>query len=294
MKLVIGSRGSKLALWQANYVASRLNAIGVGTQISIITTTGDKMQTAALAQTPGKGLFTKEIEEALRLEEIDVAVHSLKDLPTDDAPGLSIAAIPEREDPRDALLGNALNRLPEGARVGTSSNRRGAQLLALRPDLNIVPIRGNVDTRIRKLHAGEYDAIALALAGLNRLELNCEVAQILEPEQVCPAPGQGALGIQTRNRGAARDVCLRLNHEPTARAVRAERAALAALGGGCQLPVGAFATGDAQLDLLVVACSHNGSAILKANMTGSDPEELGARCARDLLSRGARNLLDGN
>ena len=192
--LTIGSRGSALALWQARHVAARLDALGVTTRLEIIKTTGDHLQTVSLMQAGGKGLFTKEIEEALLDGVVDLAVHSLKDLPTEMPPGLVIAAIPKREDPRDAMVGRRLDELPQGARVGTSSGRRAAQLRVLRPDLHIESIRGNVDTRIRKIKEGQYDAIVLAAAGLRRLSLEHEIAEIFSPEQICPAPGQGEIG----------------------------------------------------------------------------------------------------
>src|SRR4051794_30735980 len=176
--LIIGSRGSQFALWQANHIASRLSGIGIQTQIEIIKTTGDHLQTASLVQAGGKGLFTKEIEEALLIGAIDLAVHSLKDLPTENPEGLTVAAIPAREDPRDAMVGCILSQLRPGSRVGTSSGRRGAQLLNLRPDLLVEPIRGNVDTRLRKLKEGQFDAILLAAAGLRRLGLQAEIAQV--------------------------------------------------------------------------------------------------------------------
>src|SRR3982751_1870674 len=201
--LTIGSRGSHLALWQAHYVAKQLTKLGIESHIEIIKTTGDHLQTASLAQAGGKGLFTKEIEEALLNGAIDLAVHSLKDLPTENPSGLCIAAVPEREDPHDAMAGKQLNELAKGARVGTSSGRRAAQLRRLRPDLHVEPIRGNVDTRLRKLKEGQYDAIMLAAAGLRRLGLEHEIAQIFSPEEICPAPGQGALAIQTREKSDA-------------------------------------------------------------------------------------------
>jgi hydroxymethylbilane synthase len=240
----IGSRGSQLALWQARFIASQLAESGVESRIEIIKTTGDRMQTASLVQAGGKGLFTKEIEEALLAGDIDLAVHSLKDLPTESPEGLTIASIPQRANPFDAVSGRRLAELPYGARVGTSSPRRAAQLGILRPDLKIEPIRGNVDTRLKKLHADEFDAILLAVAGLQRLGLENEIAEILSAEQVCPAPGQGALAVQTRLNDPAQAVCARLNHAPTMHAVCAERAVLAGLGGGCQLPVGAYAVVD--------------------------------------------------
>src|SRR3954453_3948522 len=227
--LIIGSRGSQLALWQANYIASRLNGLGVQTRIEIIKTTGDHLQTASLVQAGGKGLFTKEIEDALLNGAIDLAVHSLKDLPTDNPDGLTIAAIPEREDARDAIVGCPLIEVKQGARIGTSSGRRGAQLLNLRPDLLVEPIRGNVDTRLRKLKEGQFDAILLAAAGLRRLGLQAEIAQVFSPDEICPAPGQGALAIQTRTDDLAVEVCSALNDKNTAECVRCERSVLAAL-----------------------------------------------------------------
>ncbi|MBV8831737.1 MAG: hydroxymethylbilane synthase [Acidobacteriaceae bacterium] len=292
--LKIGSRGSDLALWQARHIAARLSSLGIETSIQVIKTTGDHLQTASLVQAGGKGLFTKEIEEALLNSTVDVAVHSLKDLPTENTPGLVIAAIPEREDPRDALLGAKLEDLAWGARVGTSSGRRVAQLRLLRPDLRIDPIRGNVDTRIRKLKEGQYDAITLAVAGLRRLGLDHEIAQIFTPLEMCPAPGQGALAVQTREQGDAAEICSRLNHEPTAEAVNCERAVLSALGGGCQLPVGVFAKPvDAEtMDVLAVVVSHEGRSLRKHRQgPRRHAEELGRAVAESLLHEGAAELL---
>ncbi len=292
--LTIGSRGSQLALWQAHHVAALLESRGVGTSITVIKTTGDHLQTASLTQAGGKGLFTKEIEDALLAGTIDLAVHSLKDLPTETPAGLAIAAIPKREDPRDAIVGKPLDELEPDARVGTSSSRRAAQLRAVRPDLRIEPVRGNVDTRLRKLQEGQYDAILLAAAGLRRLGLENEIAQLLEPEQMCPAPGQGALGIQTRTSHRAFDLIAALNHLPSFQTVTCERAALAALGGGCQLPVGAYASlSGSALHLTAVVVAPDGSKLLRA--TGQDVShnavQLGARVAEDLLNRGAANIL---
>lgn len=292
--LTIGSRGSELALWQAHYIASRLDRLRVMTRIEIIKTTGDHLQTASLVQAGGKGLFTKEIEDALLAGTIDLAVHSLKDLPTEMPQGLAIAAIPQREDPRDALIGKRLADLPDGAVVGTSSGRRAAQLRILRPDLRIEPVRGNVDTRIRKLKDGQYDAIVLAAAGLLRLCLQEEIAEILTPEQMCPAPGQGALAIQTRLGDAAQQICGKLNDLATYQSVTCERSALAALGGGCQLPIGAFAQiVQDQLDLTAVVISLDGRHHLKAQASGprAHPEEAGRVAAEDLLRRGADRIL---
>ncbi len=292
--LTIGSRGSQLALWQAHYVAELLGKSSIQTRIEIIKTTGDHLQTASLVQAGGKGLFTKEIEDALLAGAIDLAVHSLKDLPTEAPAGLAIAAIPEREDPRDALVGKRLSQLHMGARVGTSSGRRAAQLRVLRPDLAIEPVRGNVDTRLRKLKEGQYDAILLAAAGLRRLGLIGEIAELFSPEQMCPAAGQGALAIQTRADDEAFAICRTLNHEASFQAVTCERAALAALGGGCQLPVGAFADAvNGTLRLLAVVVAPDGSRHLRENDEGptSQPHELGLRVAEKLLSRGAREIL---
>ncbi|MGH9619758.1 MAG: hydroxymethylbilane synthase [Bryobacteraceae bacterium] len=286
--LTIGSRGSQLALWQARHVASLLRGMDIESRIEIIKTTGDRLPTAALIEAGGKGLFTKEIEDALLDGSIDLAVHSLKDLPTGQPEGLTIAAIPEREDPRDAIAGCQLESLPHGARVGTSSERRRAQLLALRPDLDVQPVRGNVDTRIRKLKEGRYAAIVLALAGLRRLGLENEAAQILTPDQMCPAAGQGALAIETRSGDAA--VCLPLDHEPTRQAVACERAILGGLGGGCHLPVGAFAqVQDGWIQVQAVAVSPDGVRLARAsaNAASSDGIELAAGVVRDLLAQGA-------
>jgi hydroxymethylbilane synthase len=292
--LTIGSRGSQLALWQAQFVAEHLNRRGVTTRIEIIRTTGDHLQTASLVQAGGKGLFTKEIEEALLAGVIDVAVHSFKDLPTETREGLAIAAVPQREDPRDAILGNPLDQVPHGASVGTSSGRRAAQLRILRPDLNVQPIRGNVDTRLRKLKEGQYDAVVLAAAGLRRLGLAHEIAEVFSPERMCPAAGQGALAIQTRESDPAREICAEFNDEPTSQAVTCERTVLATLGGGCQLPVGAFAeTIEETLKVIAVVVSPDGTRCLRAHAAGSRhrPEELGQTVATDLLSRGADNIL---
>ncbi len=294
MELVIGSRGSHLALWQAHHIAQALNELGVGTRIEIIKTTGDRMQTASLVQAGGKGLFTKEIEEALLAGDIDLAVHSLKDLPTENPSGLVLAAIPERADPRDAMVGKTLSDLAQGARVGTSSSRRQAQLLALRPDLELAPVRGNVDTRLRKLHEGQYDAIMLAAAGLKRLSLEHEIAELVSPERICPAPGQGALALQTRHTGEALAVCRQLNHPATNAAVLCERTVLSSLGGGCQLPIGAHAQVSGQeLRLIAGVFAPDGSRTIRHQAVGAlaDAEELGRAVADHLLHQGAQDLL---
>jgi hydroxymethylbilane synthase len=246
MNLRIGSRGSQLALWQANHIAALLRAQGHLVEIEIIKTTGDRLQEITFAQvgaiTGDKGMFTKEIEEALAAGRVDLAVHSLKDLPTELPEPFTLAATPERVDPRDVFVSanyENLAALPQGARVGTSSQRRRSQLKALRPDIEAVEFRGNVDTRLRKLAEGQVDAILLAAAGLDRLEKNEWVRQRLEPPQFCPATGQGALGIETRKDDAATIAAVAfLDDAATRFAVTVERATLAALGGGCQVPIG--------------------------------------------------------
>lgn len=290
--LVIGSRGSQLALWQANHIATRLAALNVATRIEIIRTTGDHLQTASLVQAGGKGLFTKEIEEALLAGTIDLAVHSLKDLPTESPAGLTLAAIPERESPFDAMVGSNLASLPPGARVGTSSSRRGAQLRLLRPDLDIKPIRGNVDTRLAKQRKGEFAAILLAEAGLRRLGLENQISEVFSPDQICPAPGQGSLAVQTRIEDEAFYVCQALNHRPTQLAVDCERALLAELGGGCQLPVGAFArfTADS-LAATAIVVAPDASQCVRESASGPDAIALGQLLAERLKQRGAAELL---
>src|SRR5215471_11251377 len=217
--LVIASRGSQLALWQARWVQSQLAGLGHECRIEIIKTTGDKITDVPLAKVGTKGLFTKEIEEALLDGRADLAVHSLKDLPTELPAGLVLAAVPEREDPRDAIVGKRLADLPAGARVGTSSLRRSAQLRRLRPDLTVESVRGNLDTRLRKLDQGQYDAIVLAAAGLKRLGWADRIAEILDSGSMCSAVGQGALAIETRAEGQGFDACRPLDHAPTRAAV---------------------------------------------------------------------------
>lgn len=292
--LTIGSRGSQLALWQAHYIAGQLAEAGFAAQIQIIKTTGDHLQSASLTQTGGKGLFTKEIEEALLAGEIDLAVHSLKDLPTESPTGLTIAAVPARANPFDAIVGGRLADLEPRAKVGTSSPRRAAQLRLLRPDLQFLPIRGNVDTRLKKRESGEFHAILLAAAGLERLGWGRHIAQVFEPDEVCPAPGQGALGVQTRDHGKALEICQRLNHEASNRAVTAERAVLAGLGGGCQLPVGAYAQANgATLSVTGIVVAPDRPLLIRAQTSGNseDAEGLGRRVAEDLLKQGAERVL---
>lgn len=297
-KLTIGSRGSKLALWQANWVRARLLAAGHRAEIAAIRTSGDRMPRAALTSSGIKGLFIKEIEEALAAGAIDLAVHSLKDLPVDQPEGLLIGAVPLRADARDALIsqsGQRLAELPRGARVGTSSLRRASQLRALRRDLAVEPVRGNVDTRLRKLERGDYDALVLAAAGLERLGLAGRVTERLAVEDMCPAAGQGALAIEIR-RGdkSAAEAVGPLDDAPTRAAVRAERALLRALGGGCDVPIAANARIDGnELRLIGVVASADGSKVVRASGAGpsSDCDELGGRVARELLALGARGIL---
>jgi hydroxymethylbilane synthase len=293
--LVIGSRGSQLALWQAKWVAARLGEHGHETRIEIIRTTGDKITDVPLAKVGTKGLFTKEIEEALLDGHIDLAIHSLKDLPTEVPDGLILAAAPEREDARDAMVGARLNDLTTGAKVGTSSLRRAAQLRLARPDLVIESVRGNLDTRVRKLDEGQYSAIVLAAAGLTRLGWAHRIAEVLSPEVMCPAVGQGALAVETRIEGHARNVCAAMDHPATRAAVTAERAVLAALGGGCQVPIGAYATveGDT-LRLKAVVIAPDGVRAVRKTSEGSvaGASEIGARVGQALLDDGAREILE--
>ena len=292
--LVIASRGSQLALWQANWVRQQLAALGHDSRIEVIKTTGDMITGVPLAQVGAKGLFTKEIEEALLDGRADLAVHSLKDLPTELPAGLTIAATPERDDARDAMVGKRLADLPPGSTVGTSSLRRAAQLRKLRPDLHIESVRGNLDTRLRKLDHGQYDALVLASAGLKRLGWGDRIAEILEPEMVCPAVGQGALAIETAA-GAGLAACRALDHAPTRAAVTAERALLGALGGGCQVPIGAHATvtGE-QLHLVAVVVSPDGSELVRRDADGpvAEAARIGSELGETLLAAGADRILE--
>lgn len=297
-EVVIGSRGSKLALWQANWVKGQLAARGVASRLEIIKTTGDKLLDVPLTGAGTKGIFIKEIEEALLDGRIDLAVHSLKDLPVDLPQGLTIAAIPEREDPRDAYVaGNGLpfEKLPAGPRLATSGPRRQSQILALRPDLQIVPVRGNVDTRLKKLERGEFDGLLLAAAGLVRLGLEGQITSRFAPDEICPAVGQGALAVETRkDKAQLLNLVRALNHEPTAIAIHAERTVLRCLGGGCQLPLGAYARIESgKLHLMGVVAATNGSRIFRAQAAGpiEEPEALGSRVAEDLIRQGAKELL---
>ncbi|MFN0172573.1 MAG: hydroxymethylbilane synthase [Bryobacteraceae bacterium] len=292
--LVIGSRGSQLALWQANWVQSRLENLGFEVRIQIIKTTGDRITQVPLAQVGSKGLFTKEIEEALLDGSVDLAVHSLKDLPTELPAGLVLAAVPERADPRDAVVGRKLADLPPGAKVGTSSLRRAAQLRHLRPDLVIESIRGNVDTRLRKLEEGQFQSILLASAGLLRLGWQDRIVEILDPETMCPAVGQGALALETRADGRGYVACQALDHAGTHAAVTAERAVLATLGGGCQVPIGAHAVAvDGVLHVRALVIAPDASKVVKASHSGAvdRASAVGRELGERLLADGAASIL---
>ncbi len=301
VKVRIGTRGSRLALWQANWIKERLEKRYPGLEVELvrIRTSGDKIRDVPLAKIGGKGLFVKEIEEALLEGKVDLAVHSMKDVPTDLPEGLHIAAITEREDPRDAFIsrtGKGLFELRRGARVGTSSLRRQIQILRRRPDLQVEPLRGNLDTRLRKLEEGDhFDAIIVALAGLKRMGWECRATELLPPEVLLPAIGQGAIGIETRrDDGRINGLISFLDHRETSLAVRAERAFLKRLEGGCQVPIAAYGTiRDGNLRLRGLVGSIDGSRVIEGEVSGvtQEWEELGIRLAEDLLKKGAREIL---
>ena len=322
-KVIIGTRGSRLALWQAEWVRSQLLMLNpeLIVELNKIKTTGDKILDVPLAQVGGKGLFVKEIEEALLCKEADIAVHSMKDVPTDFPEGLHLAVICKREDPRDAFISKKykFKDLPQGATIGTSSLRRSCQLLSLRPDLKIMQLRGNLDTRLRKLDEGQFDAIILAVAGVKRLGWEDRITEMLEPEISLPAIGQGAVGIECRIKDDfINKLIAPLNHNETSVCVRAERACLKKLEGGCQVPIAAHAQlvrkpevgsrkpGDKKTPhsslltphfLLVMdglVGSISGDQIIKAHIEGNpeDAEKLGVKLAKDLLSKGAKEILD--
>lgn len=301
-RLRLGTRGSALALAQSGAIARRVEATGVPVESVVIRTSGDKLVDVSLAKVGGKGLFLKEIEEALAAGEVDFAVHSMKDVPADLPPGFAIAAVPVREDVRDVIVargtlrGDPLDSLPRGARVGTGSLRRRALLRSLRPDLEVVAMRGNVDTRLRKLRDGDFDAIVLASAGLRRLSLDVG-AMPLDPERFLPAPGQGALALEVRAGDERTATLLAPLHDPAALgACEAERAFLRELGASCQVPVAAHARvapdGGLRLDGLVA--SLDGRAVLRDAVDAGPggAREAGARLARALLDRGARAILE--
>jgi hydroxymethylbilane synthase len=292
----VGSRGSQLALWQANHIAALLRAQGHEVTITTITTTGDRLQGVPFARVGSKGMFTKEIEEALLAGTIDLAVHSLKDLPTELDARFVIAAVTERIDPRDVFVSTrfaSMDALPAGARVGTSSLRRQSQLRARWPGVEYVEFRGNVDTRLRKLSDGQVDAAVLAAAGLDRLDRTEWVRERFSEDVLCPAPGQGALAIECRAADdRTRAVLATLDHAESRFAVTAERVALAALGGGCQVPIGAYCRRDGS-GYRISGCvsSPDGATVLRAEERGNDPQSLGAALADSLLKQGALQLL---
>ena len=295
--LRLGTRGSKLARWQADWVASQLTSAGFRVEMVLISTKGD-VTTGPLGAAGGIGLFTKEIQRALLADEIDLAVHSLKDLPTDPVPGLKLGAVPPRESNRDAFVSEQyadLASLPEGARIGTGSIRRRAQLLYQRQDLQVLDIRGNVDTRLSKLDDGEYDAIVLAEAGLKRLGLTARIASVLDRDVMLPAVGQGALGVEIRaDDQVTADAVQVLDDESTHHAVIAERAMLAALRGGCLAPVGAWAreTEDGlQLDGAVFSADGKEKIIVAGSHPTNDPGELGRQVAEQLVTKGAAKFI---
>ncbi len=304
-KIIIGTRGSKLALWQANWIKDKLERLYPDLVIAIekIKTTGDKITDAPLSRIGGKGLFVKEIEEALFKSRIDIAVHSMKDVPAELPEGLHIAAICERENPRDAIISNnnkSLKELPDGAVLGTSSLRRTVQLKAIRTDFNIKPLRGNVDTRINKLKNGDFDAIILAMAGIKRMGLENLIAEVISEDTMIPAIGQGAIGIETRvDDEFINEIIKPLNHEDTAICVLAERAFLSIMGGGCQVPLACHAKilkqnnkttiniegilGDPDGKWSIIRGSRNGS-LSQANILAED-------LARELLDKGGNPKL---
>ncbi|MGH8620820.1 MAG: hydroxymethylbilane synthase [Burkholderiales bacterium] len=299
-RIVIASRESALALWQARHVAARLAALYPRTEIGILglTTEGDRQLDASLARIGGKGLFIKELEEALAGGHADIAVHSVKDLPMTLAREFALAAVSEREDPRDAFVSSRfadLSALPAGGRVGTSSLRRECQLRARYPGLRIEPLRGNVTTRLRKLDAGDYDAVILAAAGLKRLGLEERITRLLPPTESLPAPGQGALGVEClARRTDLLDALAALNHPATARCVAAERAFSRALSGSCYVPLGAYAEAEGrELRLRGFVGTPDGSRVVRGELKGPerDPEALGATLAKALQAQGAGEIL---
>ncbi len=297
----IGTRGSQLALWQANYIKGRIEKDFPETQveITIIKTTGDRITDRPLAMVGGKGLFVKEIETALMENRIDLAVHSMKDMPGELPPGLTISAIPERENPFDILIsgsGKALSDYPQGAVIGTSSLRRGSQLKHARPDLEIKSIRGNLDTRVKKLKAGEYDAIVLAAAGLRRLGQENEITEYLTEDTMVPAVGQGALCIETReNDPDMAPIMDALDHEPTRVCVEGERAFLKQIEGSCHIPVACFGKiEEDQVVLTAIVASEDGQEVIKERIASpaGDVIENGRKLAEQLLENGGKRILE--
>jgi len=302
-RLRVGTRGSQLALWQADRVIELLAAAGLAAERVVVRTTGDRILDTPLAKIGDKGLFTKELEERLLDGAIDLAVHSLKDLPTEIPGGLAIGAVLEREDPSDALVcpaGRRLDELPEGGRVGTSSLRRRAQILLRRPDLEVRDLRGNVPTRLSKLDNGDYDAAVMARAGLLRLGLGSRITETIDPAVILPAVGQGAIGVETRELTPSTRAWLEvLDHPSTHLATTAERALLARLEGGCQIPIGALATWEGRrLRLRGLVAGLDGEQVVRGDETADvdsrhDAEKLGESLALRLLGQGADRILDG-
>ncbi|MBU0544026.1 MAG: hydroxymethylbilane synthase [Proteobacteria bacterium] len=300
-KIIIGTRGSKLALWQAGWVRTELlqKHRGIEVELEIIKTKGDKILDVPLAMVGGKGLFVKEIEEALIENRIDMAVHSMKDMPAETLDGLTIGAIPERENPRDVLIsknGLSLSGLPKNSRIGTSSLRRMAQLKHIRPDLVILPLRGNLDTRIKKLDSGEFDAIILAAAGIKRLGFEKLITEYFDEETMLPAVGQGALCIEIReNDPKISGYATALNHSLTRAVVMGERAFLKRLEGGCQIPIAGHGKIDNNSFMITGLVSDlDGKIVLKDKLTGplESSESIGIALADRLLSMGAKKLLE--
>lgn len=299
-RIVIASRESALAMWQARHIQSRLQALYPAAEVEIVgvTTEGDRRLDASLAKIGGKGLFVKELEDALAAGRADVAVHSVKDVPMNLPPDFTLAAIGEREDPRDAFVSNRyadVPALPAGARVGTSSLRRECQLRARHPALRVEPLRGNVTTRLKKLDAGDYDAVILAAAGLKRLQLEQRITRLLTPSESLPAPGQGALGLECLSRRT--DVIkwlAALNHPATARCVAAERAFSRALSGSCNVPLGAYAEVEGRsIRLRAFVGAPDGARLVSGELKGpaGDPESLGITLAEGLKVQGAADIL---
>jgi hydroxymethylbilane synthase len=299
-KIVIGSRKSNLALTQTNWVIEQLKKAGIKNEFEVkkIVTKGDKILDVTLSKVGGKGLFVKEIEQSMYDKEIDFAVHSMKDMPSEMPPGLKITSIPVREDHRDAFISKnniALKDLPEGAIVGTSSLRRAAQMLAERPDVNIKWIRGNIETRLRKLNEEDYDAIILAVSGLKRVGLNEElITEYLEPDVCVPAVGQGALAIECREDDHdLHEILAAINDEHTTKTVNAERKFLHLLEGGCQVPIGGYAYLDKdEIVLTALVGTPDGKTILKEEVRGTEPEAVGTEAANRLIKRGAKEIVE--
>jgi hydroxymethylbilane synthase len=299
-KIIVGSRKSNLALTQTNWVINELKKAGVENEIEVkkIMTKGDRILDVTLSKVGGKGLFVKEIEKALYDKEIDFAVHSMKDMPAVLPEGLVISSMPIREDHRDALISKnnvLLKDLPQGAIVGTSSLRRAAQLLATRPDIEIKWIRGNIETRIRKLQEEDYDAIILAVSGLKRIGLNEElITEYLEPDVCVPAVGQGALAIECReDDDEIRSILSKINDDYTVKTVTAERTYLNLLEGGCQIPIGGFAyLENDEVILNALVGTPDGKTILNEVVRGTDPEQVGKEAAEKLMKQGAREIIE--